>query len=93
MRAPTQWLYQSLESIPTMTSIEIHLAAHEIWSSEAVPGLQIICKQGAVWLTQPNDPHDYILSPAQHFLALGQSKVVVQALTAATIKTQHFQRR
>ena len=92
MRAPTQWLnYQKLEPIPTTTSTEIHLAAHEVWSiQEAVPGLQIVCKQGIVWLTQSNDPHDHILNPAQQFLATRRGKLVVQALTAATIKTQHL---
>lgn len=93
MRAPIQWLnYQKLEPISTTTSTETHLAAHEVWSSEAIPGLQIVCKQGIVWLTQSNDPHDHILSPAQQFLAAYRGKVVVQALTAATIKTQRSQR-
>lgn len=92
MRAPTQCLdYQRLAPVPATTSTETHLAAHEVWSSEAMPGLQIVCKQGIVWLTQSNDPHDHVLSPAHQFLATQRGKVVVQALTAATIKTQYIQ--
>lgn len=81
-----QWLnYQKLEFIPTTTSTEIHLVAREGWSSEAVAGSQIVCLQGLLWLTQSNDPHDYILHPGQRFLATCQGKVVVQALATAMI--------
>jgi hypothetical protein len=86
MRRPIQWLnHQKLELIPTTTSTEIHLAAGEVWSSEAAPGSQIACKQGIVWLTQFNDPHDHLLHPAQRLIVTRHGKVVVEALTAATI--------
>lgn len=81
-----QWLnYQKLEFIPTTTSTEIHLVAREGWSSKAMPGSQIVCLQGILWLTQADDPHDYILHPGQRFLATCQGKVVVQALATAMI--------
>jgi hypothetical protein len=66
----------------------IHLAAREVWSGKAAPGLQIGCKRGVVWLTQSDDPHDHILHPGQRFSVTCHGKVVVQALTAATIFLQ-----
>lgn len=64
---------------------EIYLAASEVWSGTTMPRAQIVCERGIVWLTQPNDLHDYILHPSQRFLTTGRGEVVVQALTAATI--------
>ncbi|HEY9847233.1 MAG TPA: DUF2917 domain-containing protein [Candidatus Caenarcaniphilales bacterium] len=89
-----QWLnYQKLEFIPTTTSTEIHLVARHAWSSEAMPGSQIVCMQGVLWLTQSGDPHDYILHPGERFLATCQGKVVVQALATAMILRHHPQTR
>ncbi len=89
-----QWLnYQKLEFIPTTTSTEIHLVAREGWSSKAMSGSQIVCLQGILWLTQSDDPHDYILHPGERFLATRQGKVVVQPLTTAMILQHHPQTR
>jgi len=86
MRTLQQWLnYQQLELIPDTTSSKIHLAARELWSGKAAPGAQVVCERGIVWLTQPNDPSDYILRPGQWFSATCHGKILVQALAAATI--------
>ncbi len=89
MRTLTQWLnYQKLELVATQTSIKImQLAAYEVWKARAVPKLKVTCERGIVWLTQSGDPLDYILHPGQSFLPTCRGKVVVQALTQATIST------
>jgi len=86
MRTLKQWQnYQQLELIPDIASTKIHLAARELWSTRAAPGAQVTCERGIVWLTQSNDPHDYILHPGQWFSATCHGKVLVQALEMATI--------
>lgn len=82
---PAQLLYQKLELLLTTTPREIKLAAQEIWSGELVPGTQIICKQGIVWLTQFNDSQDHLLHHGQQFLITNPGKVVIQALVSAEI--------
>lgn len=72
----------------TTTSTEIHLAAREMWSGKAASGLQIVCKRGVVWLTQSDDLHDHLLHSGEQFTVTYHGKVVVQALTAATIFLQ-----
>ncbi len=94
MRTLKQWQnYQQLELIPDITSRKIHLAAHQLWSGKAVPGAQLVCEQGSVWLTQSNDPHDYVLHPGQGFSATCHGKVVVQALATATISVTNVRNK
>lgn len=75
--------FQPITEVPADVT-ELDLAAREVWSHQVRPGAQIACQQGVAWITQTNDPHDYILHPGQRFLATHYGKVVAQALATAS---------
>lgn len=75
--------FQPITEVPADVT-EIDLATHEVWSRQVRPGSQIACQQGIVWITQSNDPHDYILHPGQRYLATCEGKVVAQAIGTAS---------
>lgn len=79
------WWKQSLPETTEREVAQIYLAVWEVWSGVVAPETQIFCERGIVWLTHSNDPHDHILHLGERFLATSRGKVVVQALTAATM--------
>jgi len=54
---------------------------------ERLPGVQtgdaIFCTGGILWVTQENDPEDYLLQKSSRFVASRQGVVVIQAFTEA----------
>jgi hypothetical protein len=60
------------------------LTTGSAWS--VAPGVrEIRCVRGQVWITQPNDSHDYVLNVGDTFVVRGKG-VVVQALGDATVR-------
>ena len=49
-------------------------------------GNRIACVSGTLWVTQEGDAHDYVLKAGDHFRAGGRGRVVVQALSDATLE-------
>lgn len=43
-------------------------------------GLEIVCTDGVLWITQTADSDDYILLPGERFTARQPCRVVVQGL-------------
>lgn len=52
------------------------------------PGLVIRCTSGALWLTQPGDPHDHILKAGQAFQLYRQGTILVQGLPHCDVLVQ-----
>ena len=48
-------------------------------------GLVITNQQGALWLTQANDPTDYLLLPQEHFIVQYAGSVLLEAQTDTAI--------
>lgn len=50
------------------------------------PGTTIVCEKGILWLTQPNDRHDYILFPGERFDKVKNRSVLVEAVRDAVVR-------
>jgi len=50
-------------------------------------GLQIICRRGALWITQSGDPRDILLLEGESFVLDRNGRAVVQALRTAEFQT------
>ena len=49
--------------------------------------LSVACRTGSLWVTQPGDPNDHVLSPGQNFIITRKGKIAITALNNATF---HF---
>lgn len=59
----------------------------EIYSIYKPAGCQIQCSSGLVWVTQDEDPQDILLEAGEGYRPQGNSRVLVQALRAASVTT------
>lgn len=58
----------------------LHLEARTVRHFDATTSLNLVCSEGLTWVTQANDPRDYILRPGQSLTLSGRGRVVVEAL-------------
>jgi len=63
----------------------IPLATRSMHRIENGRGTEVLCLEGAVWITQEGDPRDIILSPGQSFVLDRRGVAVVYALKEAAI--------
>jgi hypothetical protein len=46
----------------------------------------IACRRGSLWITQANDPLDYLVGAGEMFVITQPGRVVIEALTAASVQ-------
>jgi hypothetical protein len=49
-------------------------------------GDAIVCRHGALWVTQAGDPEDYMLRKGERFVASREGVVLVQAINEAACR-------
>lgn len=68
-------------------TVEISLAANEVFTLPGDPrGARLEALHGLVWVTQDNDPQDYMLTPGQKLTLTRRGRVLVEALPEARIR-------
>ena len=66
--------------------MEIRLRKNETMSIEGDSRqLSISCHKGEFWLTQQGDPNDYLIATGQDFTVNRKGKVVIVALSSASL--------
>ena len=65
---------------PTRT--EVNLQHASLWRAQGdLRGEQITCTAGKLWVTQSNDPNDYVLKAGEIFWVTRTGTLLVQGLT------------
>jgi hypothetical protein len=63
-----------------LNEVSLHQAG--LWRAEGdLRGEQLTCTAGELWVTQTNDPKDYILETGEIFWVTHSGTVLVQAMT------------
>ena len=70
---------------PVLDIKPVRLPARTVHCIEGAKGLQVTAVAGTVWLTQPKDPRDVILTRGQSFILDRKGRTVVYALKDAAI--------
>jgi hypothetical protein len=66
--------------------VHLNLEAGALWRARGDHrGRAIICRRGAVWITQEHDGTDYVLEAGEIFIVTLPGLVLVQALMPAAI--------
>jgi len=47
--------------------------------------LGVTCRSGQLWVTQPGDPNDYMVTPGENFIITRKGKIAVTALDDAQV--------
>jgi hypothetical protein len=77
------------ETRPTLN--EVSLRQENLWRAEGdLRGEQITCTAGTLWVTQANDPKDYILNVGEIFWVTRPGTVLVQGLTDGQFSFSRF---
>ncbi len=53
------------------------------------PGTIVVCEKGILWLTQPEDPRDYMLQPGEKMVIKQRGDVLIEALSEAHLSIIH----
>jgi hypothetical protein len=52
---------------------------------QGTKGCRVSCLSGILWLTQENDPEDYIITPDSAHVIVRQGRSVIEAITDCTV--------
>ena len=51
--------------------------------------VEILCKQGALWITRSGDRNDYTLTVGEHFVPQKSSMVIIEAIDEACFSLEN----
>ncbi|MCX6066612.1 MAG: DUF2917 domain-containing protein [Chloroflexi bacterium] len=67
-------------------NIEIQLHPHNVLPViENQSGTTVVCENGILWLTQPDDMKDYMLESGEQMILGTHGKVVIEAMSETTL--------
>lgn len=74
-------------SLNIQPKTKIRIARHGFQSIEAVkPGTTLFCDAGVLWVTQPGDNQDYVLTSGQKLTVTKPGKLVIEAMREADFR-------
>lgn len=60
---------------------KIRIGRHDFQTIDSVqPGTTLWCDSGVLWVTQPGDCKDYVLTPGQKMTVTKRGKLVIEAM-------------
>ncbi|MBX3652591.1 MAG: DUF2917 domain-containing protein [Ramlibacter sp.] len=72
-------------TMSTTACYDMSLDRRALFSVADAAGVQITCREGAVWITLDNDPRDIVLEPDASFTATDHRRAIVYALQASRV--------
>ncbi len=60
--------------------VEIDLFFGELLKLNGHIGTEIVCHTGTLWITQEEDPRDYVLGARERFLVSSQGLILIESL-------------
>ncbi len=68
------------------TNQSIHIHGGTVHHLETItPGMTLACDEGLVWLTESDNPQDYMLRPGHRMVIRRRGEVLIEALRDATV--------
>ncbi len=70
--------------------LDLHLhrrAFHHM--AKADPGMTVACEYGLVWVTEADNPQDYMLCPGKSMVISRRCDVLIEALSDAEVSIIH----
>jgi hypothetical protein len=70
--------------------LDLHLhrrAFHHV--AKVNPGMTVSCEEGLIWITETNNPQDYMLRPGKSMVIRKRGDVLIEALSEAEVSIIH----
>ena len=66
---------------------QLHLSlAHEgLFTVPDASGVQVICREGSLWITLDNDPRDIVLAPGESFITTEHRRALIYAMGTSAL--------
>jgi hypothetical protein len=66
---------------------KFHLHPHMVYSLDHIlPGTEVVCDRGLIWLTRAGDHKDHLLLPGERFAINQGGKIVIEAMREAWLR-------
>lgn len=66
--------------------LDLHLHRRAFYHVAKVnPGMTVACEEGLVWVTEANNPQDYMLRPGRSMVIRKRGDVLIEALSDAEV--------
>ncbi|MBX3587757.1 MAG: DUF2917 domain-containing protein [Ramlibacter sp.] len=73
------------------TSYDMNLDRRALFSVADASGVQITCREGAIWITLDDDPRDIVLERDASFVTPDHRRAIVYALQPARVTVRSTQ--
>lgn len=71
------------------TQFQLSLAHKAMFSIADAAGLNIVCREGSLWLTLDDDPRDVVLDAGESFLTTEHRRALIYALSPSSLSVVH----
>lgn len=70
---------------PATNQLDLALAHQAMFIVPDVSGVQIVCREGSLWITLDNDPRDVVLAPGESFITTEHRRVLIYAMRSSAL--------
>ncbi len=73
--------------VSNANDVEVYLFPDEVFKMKGdVRGVQVACQKGKLWITQADDPEDYVLKAGEQFIVTQPGLVLVQGVREGRVR-------
>jgi hypothetical protein len=65
--------------------LDLSLAHQGLFTVPDASGVQVICREGSLWITLDNDPRDIVLAPGESFITTEHRRALIYAMGASAL--------
>ena len=69
----------------TTNQLDLALAHQAMFTVPDASGVQIVCREGSLWITLDNDPRDVVLAPGESFITTEHRRALIYAMRSSAL--------
>lgn len=73
----------------TQLTLNVAMQERSIYSLADAADVEIVCDEGAVWVTLDDDPRDVVLEPGERYSATQHRRLLISALSQSRVSLSH----
>ena len=75
----------TVASTPANNQLDLALAHQAMFTVPDASGVQIVCREGSLWITLDNDPRDIVLMPGESFITTEHRRALIYAMHSSAL--------
>jgi hypothetical protein len=65
--------------------LDLALTHQAMFTVPDASGVQIVCREGSLWITLDNDPRDVVLAPGESFITTEHRRALIYAMRSSAL--------